>query len=51
MPDFFAGPSGFKLETNAPALLARPRLSAISSVTGVICTPNQPRLVLPNSIN
>ena len=40
-----------KVDINAPFSLGRPKLSAISLETGVICTPNQPLFVLPNSLS
>ena len=51
MPAFFEGPSGLRLETNAPLVSGSSKLSAISFDTFVISTPNQPLLVLPNSLS
>ena len=43
------GPPLMMPDTSAPLASARPRLSAISSVTGWMRTPSQPRRVSPNS--
>ena len=44
-----AGPPWTMPATSAPRALSMPRLSAISSVTGWMRTPSQPRRVSPNS--
>ena len=51
MPALAAGPFSCGSETSAPCGALRPRLSAISAVTGWICTPIQPRVTLPLSLS
>ena len=51
MPAFIAGLSFCGSATSAPALFFRQRLSAISGVTGWICTPIQPRVTVPLSLS
>ena len=48
-PAVAAGPGSKTLATKAPRGLSRARLSAISSVTGWMRTPSQPRRISPNS--
>ena len=51
MPALAAGPLACGSATSAPSAFFRPRLSAISGVTGWICTPIQPRLTEPLSLS
>src|SRR5262249_3611330 len=51
IPALAAGPFACGSATSAPSEALRPRLSAISAVTGWICTPIQPRLTLPLSLS
>ena len=51
MPALAAGPFGCGSATSAPSAFFRPRLSAISGVTGWICTPIQPRVTVPLSLS
>ena len=51
MPALTAGPSGCGSATSAPSAFFRPRLSAMSAVTGWICTPIHPRVTEPLSLS
>ena len=51
MPALAAGPLACGSATSAPSAFFRPRLSAISAVTGWIWTPIQPRLTEPLSLS
>ena len=51
MPAFCAGEPISTPRTNAPSGLARPMESAMSLVTGSICTPIRPRLTRPEVRN
>src|SRR5256714_958190 len=51
MPAFTAGPSACGSATSAPSAFLRPRLSAMSALTGWICTPIHPRVTAPLSLS
>ena len=51
MPALAAGPFACGSATSAPSAFLRPRLSAMSAVTGWIWTPIQPRLTEPLSLS
>ena len=51
MPALAAGLPACGSATSAPSLAFMPRPSAISAVTGWICTPIQPRLTMPLSLS
>src|SRR5262249_60790056 len=51
MPALAAGLLACGSATSAPCDFLRPRLSAISAVTGWVCTPIHPRLTTPLSFS
>ena len=51
MPALAAGPSDCGSATSAPSAFFSPRLSAMSALTGWICTPIHPRVTSPLSLS
>src|SRR5262245_43817759 len=51
MPALAAGLSACGSAMSAPSSFLRPRLSAMSAVTGWICTPSHPRVTAPLSLS